>query len=85
MSGHDDVVPENLPNVTLPLQQDPALLFADESYLSYCVPSETDLDISKLLVSRSDGRDLLHSIEQRDTLFFGAWPLHIRLRDSCEN
>ncbi|KAH7328782.1 TRAPP trafficking subunit Trs65-domain-containing protein [Stachybotrys elegans] len=70
MSGHDEAAPDDLPNVILPLQQDPVQLFADKSYLSYFVPSETDQDISKLLSARDDGRDLLQSIEQRDTLFF---------------
>lgn len=71
MSDHDAVAgPEDLTNASE--AQEPSSSFADNSYLSYLIPSKTDLDLgSAVEEAKEQGKPILESIEARDSLYFG--------------
>lgn len=45
--------------------------FAEDSYLTYLIPSSTDLDLDKAFKDLEPGKTILDSIQQRESLFFG--------------
>lgn len=68
----DDVVAEDPTDVQPSLDSGPG--FIDQAYLSYLVPSETNIDVSSVFGSIDRTKPILESIEQRETLFFGKKP-----------
>ncbi|KEY70634.1 hypothetical protein S7711_02237 [Stachybotrys chartarum IBT 7711] len=68
MSNTDEAAPDE--NAAVAQAQDPAYVFADQSYLTYLVPSETDLDLAKAFRSPNHEGSILDSLAQRDSLFF---------------
>lgn len=69
MSDRDVVAAEDLTHVNL--ARDPAADFADQAYLTYLIPSETDLDLETAFKGLEQGKSISESIEQRESLFFG--------------
>lgn len=69
MSNTDEAAPDE--NAAVTQAQEPASVFADQSYLTYLVPSETDLDLAKAFQSPNHEGSILDSLAQRDSLFFG--------------
>ena len=45
--------------------------FAEQSYLTYCVPTQTELDLEETFADASSAKTLLEQLEQRESLFFG--------------
>lgn len=54
------------------LANDTTFDFIEQSYLTYIVPSKTNIDLDNAFKDVEAGKSLLESIEQRETLFFGA-------------
>lgn len=52
-------------------QHDPGS-FAEQAYLSYLIPSSTNVDIEEILQGAESGRTAIDSIKQRESLFFGT-------------
>lgn len=69
MSNQDVMTSEDLTHVNL--SRDAAVDFADKAHLSYLIPSETDLDLETAFKGLEQGKSIVQSIEQRETLFFG--------------
>ncbi|KND95233.1 hypothetical protein TOPH_00311 [Tolypocladium ophioglossoides CBS 100239] len=69
MAGRDAVTTEDLTS-GVSQAQDPSSSFADNAYLTYLVPAETDLDLDRVFRDADSNRSILESIEQRDALFF---------------
>jgi hypothetical protein len=46
--------------------------FAEQAYLSYLIPSSTNSNIQELLQRAESGKTAIHSIKQRESLFFGT-------------
>ncbi|KAJ3473056.1 hypothetical protein NLG97_g10542 [Lecanicillium saksenae] len=63
----DDQVP---PEQALP--RDNSGSFTDQSYLTYLVPAETDINLDEAFKGLEQGKSILESIPQRETLFFGT-------------
>ncbi|KAK5990428.1 hypothetical protein PT974_08696 [Cladobotryum mycophilum] len=68
MSDHDVAPDEDVPEFQVTIE--PSDSFVDESYLTYLVPSETDIDLEAALSDHDKTKPILESIPQRDTLFF---------------
>lgn len=60
-------------NGVLPAALDAGVDIAEQSYLTYFVPSRTRLRIDETLVTHEPGTSLKDSLGQRGSLFFG-WP-----------
>lgn len=45
--------------------------FTDQSYLTYIIPSETNLNLEEAFKGLQQGESILESIPQRQSLFFG--------------
>ena len=77
MAGHDAVVSEHL---SPPLDgighgngnNDSSLDFAEKSYLTYCVPTQTDLNLDEAFKDIESGRTFLEDLKKRTALFFGT-------------
>ncbi|EGX91410.1 hypothetical protein CCM_05568 [Cordyceps militaris CM01] len=52
------------------LPRDTSGSFTDQSYLTYMVPSETDINLEEAFSKLQPGKSLAESIPQRETLFF---------------
>lgn len=46
----------------------------NNSYLTYLVPSETDINLEKAFAEYDGSKPIAEWIEQRDTLYFGKSP-----------
>ncbi len=46
--------------------------FVENSYLTYVIPSRTSVSIEELFGDAEDSKSIFDSIEQRESLFFGA-------------
>jgi hypothetical protein len=55
--------------------------FIESSYLTYAVPSRTNLSIEELFSNAEDSKSIFDSIEQRQSLFFGM--SSVILSSSC--
>lgn len=83
MHKDDAVAPDELSGPSI--DQDPSTVFADQAYLTYCVPAETDVKLEAALKRIEDGENSIESIPQRDFLFFGMYPRLIEhKKDSVE-
>ena len=51
--------------------------FVQRSYLTYLVPSKTDLDLDEAFKDLEPGKPVLDSIDQRESLFFGKTSLKL--------
>ncbi|KAJ4145236.1 hypothetical protein LMH87_004091 [Akanthomyces muscarius] len=69
MSETDARISEELPP-SQSLPRDNSGSFTDLSYLTYLVPSETDIDLDEAFKGLEQGKSILESIPQRETLFF---------------
>jgi hypothetical protein len=49
--------------------------FLDKSYLTYLVPSATDLQLDEAFRNDGAGKSPIDGIEQREWLFFGRIPI----------
>lgn len=49
--------------------------FLDKSYLTYLVPSATDLQVDEAFKTDGAGKSPIDGLEQREWLFFGMTPL----------
>lgn len=49
--------------------------FTDQSYLTYIIPSETNINLEEAFKGLQQGQSILESIPQRESLFFGASPI----------
>lgn len=77
--GPDPTSPERFAAQFVP---DAAADFAEQSQLTYLVPSDSNLDLESVFGDLEPGSSIL-SIDQRESLFFGRWltvphPLYIR-------
>lgn len=68
--------PATTPGLPTPLQlsintTNAATELINNSYLTYLVPSETNINLEKALEGFDGSRPINELIEQRDTLFFG--------------
>lgn len=70
MSDSDAPIPEPAPSPGLP--KDNSGSFTDQSYLTYLVPSETDIKLDEAFKGLEQGKSILESIPQRESLFFGT-------------
>lgn len=71
MSGSENTLPEGqAPPRALP--RDHSGSFTDQSYLTYLVPAETDINLDEAFKGLEQGKTVLESIPQRETLFFGT-------------
>ncbi|KAF4980566.1 hypothetical protein FZEAL_3451, partial [Fusarium zealandicum] len=52
------------------LISDPTTDFAEQSKLSYLIPSDTDLDLEAAFGDIEPGKSIIDSVERRDSLFF---------------
>jgi hypothetical protein len=52
---------------------DPATAFAEQSHLTYVVPSATGLELEDLFEDAEQGQSIIDSIQRRESLFFGMW------------
>lgn len=43
----------------------------EQSYLTYVVPSQTNIDLDKAFQDADAGKSIIDSLQQRDSLFFG--------------
>jgi hypothetical protein len=68
MAGVDVVTSGDLTNM---FTQDPGVDFADQSQLTYIIPSQTNLDLETLFNDGDSGDSILESIDTREFLFFG--------------
>lgn len=71
MSETDARISEELPP-SQSLPRDNSGSFTDQSYLTYLVPSETDINLDEAFQGLEQGKSILESIPQRETLFFGT-------------
>lgn len=62
---------DSLTNFGTKLISDPTTDFAEQSQLTYLVPSETNLDLESAFRDLEPGKSILDSLERRDSLFFG--------------
>lgn len=62
---------DSLPNFGNKLISDPTTDFAEQSQLTYLIPSETNLDLESAFRDLEPGKSILDSLERRDALFFG--------------
>ncbi|PNY24513.1 Uncharacterized protein TCAP_05556 [Tolypocladium capitatum] len=69
MSDRDAVTTEDLTS-SVSQAHDPSSSFADNAFLTYLVPAETDLDLDRAFKDADSNRSILESIEQRSALFF---------------
>ncbi|KAF7547889.1 hypothetical protein G7046_g8868 [Stylonectria norvegica] len=65
--GLDAVTTEDLTNMLI---SGPTSDFADQSQLTYLIPSQTNLDLEIALKNIEGGKSILDSIKRRDSLFF---------------
>ncbi|KAJ2974787.1 hypothetical protein NQ176_g5872 [Zarea fungicola] len=69
MSDDEANIPQGLPG-------DNSGSFTDQSYLTYLVPSQTNINLDEAFKFVEPGKSVLESIPQRKTLFFGtSFPL----------
>ncbi|KAM5351701.1 hypothetical protein ACJ41O_004424 [Fusarium nematophilum] len=62
--------PESLTNLSHTFISDPTAEFAEQSQLTYLIPSDTDLDLEAAFRDLEPGKSILDSIQRRDSLFF---------------
>jgi hypothetical protein len=53
--------------------------FTDQSYLTYVIPSETNINLEEAFTGLQQGKPILESLPQRQSLFFG---MHSHKRSS---
>lgn len=69
MAQSDAVTTEDLTNMFLP---DPSTDFAEQSQLTYMIPSQTNLDLETAFKDLESGKSMLDCIDTRSSLFFGS-------------
>ncbi|KAM3563710.1 hypothetical protein ARSEF4850_002188 [Beauveria asiatica] len=69
MSEVDAKASENQPP-SQAIPRDNSGSFTDQSYLTYLVPSDTDINLDEAFSDLGQGKSILASIPQRETLFF---------------
>lgn len=66
--ARNDAVAGDLTNMFMP---DLSVDFAEQSQLTYIIPSRTDLDLETAFKDLESGTSILDCIDTRDFLFFG--------------
>jgi hypothetical protein len=75
MSARNPSTPGQLTPVQLTISTTNAATdLINNSYLTYLVPAETNIDLEKALEGFDGSKTVSEIIEQRDTLFFGMGP-----------
>lgn len=75
MSARNPSTPGQLTPVQLTISTTNAATdLINNSYLTYLVPAETNIDLEKALEGFDGSKTVSELIEQRDTLFFGMEP-----------
>lgn len=75
MSARNPSTPGQLTPVQLTISTTNAATdLINNSYLTYLVPAETNIDLEKALEGFDGSKTVSELIEQRDTLFFGTEP-----------